>query len=111
VELGLACSLGIATNKLVAKIATDVGKGRVRSGTMPQAIFVVPPGDEAAFLAPLPATALWGVGPKTATKLADLGIHTVETSPRGPPRTWRGASASTAWTWRGAHGAWITAQS
>jgi DNA polymerase-4 len=76
-ELALSCSLGVATNKLVAKVATDVGKGLVRSGKMPQAICVVPPGDEAAFLAPLPATALWGVGPKTAKKLAELGIHTI----------------------------------
>jgi DNA polymerase-4 len=38
---------------------------------------VVPPGDEAAFLAPLPSTALWGVGPKTAEKLAELGMHTI----------------------------------
>src|SRR5262245_61933816 len=69
-ELGLSCSLGVAANKLVAKIATDVGKSLVRSGQMPQAICVVPPGDEAAFLAPLPTTALWGVGPRTAEKLA-----------------------------------------
>jgi len=75
--LGLSCSLGVATNKLVAKIATDVGKSVVRSGRMPQAICVVPPGDEVAFLAPLPTTALWGVGPKTAEKLAALGIHTI----------------------------------
>jgi DNA polymerase IV len=76
-ELALSCSLGVATNKLLAKVATDVGKSLVRSGKMPQAICVVPPGDEAAFLAPLPATALWGVGPKTAEKLAELGIHTI----------------------------------
>jgi len=76
-ELALSCSLGVATNKLVAKVATDVGKSLVRSGKMPQAICVVPPGDEAAFLAPLPATALWGVGPKTAEKLAELGMHTI----------------------------------
>src|SRR5262245_29670534 len=76
-DLALSCSLGVASNKLVAKIATDVGKSLVRSGKMPQAICVVPPGDEAAFLAPLPATALWGVGPRTAEKLADLGIHTI----------------------------------
>jgi impB/mucB/samB family C-terminal domain len=37
-----------SSNKLVAKIATDVGKSLVRSGKMPQAICVVPPGDEAA---------------------------------------------------------------
>ena len=76
-DLALSCSLGVATNKLVAKVATDVGKSLVRSGAMPQAICVVPPGEEAAFLAPLPATALWGVGPRTAEKLAALGIHTI----------------------------------
>ncbi len=76
-DLALSCSLGVATNKLVAKVATDVGKSLVRSGKIPQAICVVPPGDEAAFLAPLPATALWGVGPKTAEKLSALGMHTI----------------------------------
>lgn len=76
-ELALSCSLGVATNKLVAKVATDIGKSLVRGGTMPQAVCVVLPGDEAAFLAPLPTTALWGVGPKTAAKLTKLGIHTI----------------------------------
>jgi DNA polymerase IV len=76
-ELALSCSLGVATNKLLAKVATDMGKSLVRSGKMPQAICVVPPGAEAAFLAPLPATALWGVGPKTAEKLAEFGIRTI----------------------------------
>ncbi len=76
-ELALSCSLGVATNKLVAKIATDVGKSLVRSGKMPQAICLVPPGEQAAFLAPLPTTALWGVGPRTAEKLTNLGIHTI----------------------------------
>jgi DNA polymerase IV len=76
-ELGLSCSLGVATNKLLAKIATDVGKSLVRSGKMPQTICVVPPGEEASFLAPLPTIALWGVGPKTAEKLKALGIHTI----------------------------------
>src|SRR5215210_7258402 len=76
-DLALSCSLGVASNKLVAKVATDVGKSLVRSGKMPQAICVVPPGDEMAFLAPLPATALWGVGPKMTEKLAELAIHTI----------------------------------
>jgi DNA polymerase IV len=76
-ELGLSVSLGVAANKLVAKIATDVGKGLARSGKMPEAICVVPPGEEAAFLAPLPAEALWGVGPKTAEKLARMGLLTI----------------------------------
>lgn len=76
-DLALSCSLGVATNKLVAKVATDVGKSLVRSGAMPQAICIVPPGEEAAFLAPLPATALWGVGPRTDEKLAAMGIYTI----------------------------------
>ena len=76
-RLNLPCSLGVATNKLVAKIATDTGKARQRTGNYPNTILVVPPGQEAAFLAPLPAQALWGVGPKTAARLADLGIHSI----------------------------------
>jgi DNA polymerase IV len=76
-ELGLSCSLGIAANKLLAKVATDVGKSMARSGALPSAICVVPPGEEGAFLAPLPASALWGVGPKTAEKLAAMGVHTI----------------------------------
>lgn len=79
--LGLPCSLGVATNKLVAKIATDAGKAaslkRSETPNPPNAITVVPPGQEAEFLAPLPAQALWGVGPKTAERLAELGIHTI----------------------------------
>jgi DNA polymerase-4 len=79
-ELGLPCSLGIATNKLVAKIANDQGKRRAREaapGKPPNAITAVPPGEEAGFLAPLPAEALWGVGPKTAARLAEIGVHTI----------------------------------
>ncbi len=84
-ELGLPCSLGVATNKLVAKIATDVGKSATaRSDESPNAIMVVPPGEEAAFLAPLPTRALWGVGPKTADRLAALGIHTIGDIARWP---------------------------
>lgn len=76
-DLGLPCSLGVATNKLVAKIATDVGKGAARGTSPPNAITVVPPGSEASFLAPLPIEALWGVGPKTAVKLHELGVNTI----------------------------------
>jgi DNA polymerase-4 len=73
----LPCSLGVATNKLLAKTATDVGKGRHRAATPPNAIEVVPPGQEAAYLAPLPVRALWGVGPKTAARLEELGLRTI----------------------------------
>jgi len=83
-ELDLPCSLGVASNKLVAKIATDVGKAAVRTGQSPSAIMVVPPGEEAAFLAPLPHTALWGVGPKTAAQLDRLGLKTIGDIARWP---------------------------
>jgi DNA polymerase-4 len=83
-ELGLPCSVGVATNKLLAKIATDVGKAANKTGGYPNAIMVVPPGQEAAFLAPLPAQSLWGVGPKTAEALASLGLHTIGDLARWP---------------------------
>jgi DNA polymerase-4 len=74
---GLPCSLGAATNKLLAKTATDVGKASFRGEGPPNAITIVPPGQEAAFLAPLPVDALWGIGPKTAERLAEMGIRTI----------------------------------
>jgi len=76
-ELALPNSLGIATNKLVAKIANDVGKAAKGSGSPPNALTVVPPGTEAEFLAPLPVEMLWGVGPKTAEKLSLMDVHTI----------------------------------
>jgi len=92
-ELGLPCSVGVAANKLVAKIATEVGKKTARKGQPPNAVTVVPPGTEAAFLDPLPADMLWGVGPKTALKLAGLGIQTIGDITRHPAadlRRWFG---------------------
>jgi DNA polymerase-4 len=76
-DLGLPCSVGVAGNKLVAKIATEVGKKATRGSDYPRAVTVVPPGEEAAFLVSLPVEMLWGVGPKTASRLAELGIHTI----------------------------------
>lgn len=83
-ELKLPCSIGIASNKMVAKIATEVGKslalreikaiGEIKP---PNAVTVVPFGEEATFLSPLPADMLWGVGPKTSARLTELGIHTI----------------------------------
>ena len=75
--LSLPSSIGIAPNKLVAKIATEVGKKAAKKGKPPFALTIVPPGKEAEFLAPLPADMLWGVGPKTSARLSDLGIHTI----------------------------------
>jgi DNA polymerase-4 len=76
-ELNLPCSIGIATNKLVAKIANEVGKKGAKGGAPPFALTIVPAGEEAAFLTPLPAEMLWGVGPKTSARLNELGIHTI----------------------------------
>jgi DNA polymerase-4 len=76
-ELSLPCSVGVATNKLVAKIATEVGKKTAKKDQPPNAVTVVPPGKEAAFLELLSANMLWGVGPKTAAKLAGYGIKTI----------------------------------
>jgi len=76
-ELDLSSSIGIATNKLVAKIANDVGKKAGKPGISPFATTVVPAGQEAEFLSPLPAGMLWGVGPKTSEKLAEMGIYTI----------------------------------
>lgn len=90
-DLSLPCSIGVATNKLLAKTANDVGKAeavvKMResgqktslpfSNRTPNAITVVPSGEEASFLKPLPVQALWGVGPKTAERLQDLGIKTI----------------------------------
>lgn len=76
-ETGLPCSLGCATNRLVAKMANDYGKKQVKSGRAPQKITVIEPGKEEEFLAPLDIQALWGVGPKTAAQLRQRGITTI----------------------------------
>ncbi len=65
----LTCSLGVATCKVVAKVASDRRK--------PAGLTVVPPGSEAAFLAPLPVRRLPGVGPKAEERLGRAGIETV----------------------------------
>jgi DNA polymerase IV len=68
-EVRLTASVGVAATKLVAKVASDLRK--------PDALVVVPPGTEAAFLAPLPISRLWGVGEKTAEALAEVGVRTI----------------------------------
>jgi DNA polymerase-4 len=68
-ELGLTISVGVATTKLVAKIASDLRK--------PDGLVVVQPGDEAAFLAPLAITRLWGVGEKSAAALREYSVRTI----------------------------------
>jgi DNA polymerase-4 len=68
-ELRLTASVGVASSKLVAKVASELRK--------PDGLVVVAPGDEAAFLAPLPIWRLWGVGPQTRKVLADHGVATI----------------------------------
>ncbi len=68
-ETQLTASVGVATSKLVAKIASDMRK--------PDGLVVVPPGGEAACLAPLPVRRLWGVGPRMEEALAKLGVVTI----------------------------------
>lgn len=68
-ELGLSCSLGVAPNKLLAKVASDLKK--------PGGLVVVAPGSGRAFLAPLPIERIWGVGPKTAEQLHKQGFKTI----------------------------------
>jgi DNA polymerase-4 len=68
-EVGLTISAGVASGKMVAKIASDSCK--------PDGLAVVEPGAEAAFLAPLPVARLWGIGPKTQIRLEAAGIRTI----------------------------------
>jgi DNA polymerase IV len=81
-KTGLPCSIGVASNKLVAKVATDTGKARNKGNGYPRAILVVKPGQEAEFLAPLPVKAMWGVGPKMEKALNDAGMRTIGDIPK-----------------------------
>jgi DNA polymerase IV len=68
-QVGLPLTVGVARTKFLAKVASGVAK--------PDGLLVVPPGDELAFLHPLPVERLWGVGPVTAERLRRLGILSV----------------------------------
>ena len=68
-EVGLPISVGAASTKHLAKIASQVAK--------PDGLVVVEPGTERAFLDPLPVSLIWGVGPVTEQRLSDRGIHTI----------------------------------
>jgi DNA polymerase IV len=84
----LPTSLGIASNKLVAKIANNIGKGSHKKPTPPMAITEVPVGEEAAFLAILPVREMWGVGPKMAERLNMMGFKTIGQMAAMPVNYW-----------------------
>ena len=68
-ELGLPISVGVARTKHLAKIASQVAK--------PDGLVVVDPATELAFLHDLPVELMWGVGPVTKARLADVGVVTI----------------------------------
>ena len=68
-EVGLVVSVGVATTKFLAKLASDLSK--------PDGLLAVEPGTERAFLAPLPVSRLWGVGPATRQRLERMGVNTI----------------------------------
>ncbi len=68
-ELGITCSVGVSTTKTISKIASDMDK--------PDGLVVVYPGEERAFLNPLPVGKISGIGKKSVEKLTTYGINTI----------------------------------
>jgi DNA polymerase-4 len=75
-ELGLPISIGVARTKHLAKIASQVAK--------PDGLVVVHPETELDFLHDLPVELMWGVGPVTRARLAEIGVHTIGQLARMP---------------------------
>ncbi|MCA2222713.1 DNA polymerase IV [Nonomuraea aurantiaca] len=78
---GITCSVGVASSKFVAKLASKQCK--------PDGLLVVPEGEVVDFLHPLPVSALWGVGERTEQSLTRLGIRTVGDLAKVPVNTLR----------------------
>ncbi len=75
-EVGLTASAGVAPNKFLAKVASDLRK--------PDGLVEVPPGAEETFLRDLPIGRLWGIGPKAEATLAAMGVRTIGQLARVP---------------------------
>ena len=75
----LPCTVGIAPNKFIAKMASEFAKPKARRNRIEPGfgIYEVVPGTEIEFLHPLPVQSLWGVGPATLKKLDTLGIRSI----------------------------------
>lgn len=85
-ELGLPCSVGVATSKLLAKLASKLAKppigntvlGPIPGGRRPSlGVLTIPPGSEMTFLHAQPVRSLWGVGPKTFERLQRFGVRSI----------------------------------
>ncbi len=78
-QLELRCSVGVAPNKFLAKLASKAAKPVPRPDGVVDGpgVVEVRPGEELVFLHPLPVKALWGVGPATLERLTRLGVRTV----------------------------------
>jgi DNA polymerase-4 len=82
-EQGITCSVGVATSKFIAKLASGLAK--------PDGLLVVPEAEVVGFLHQLPVGALWGVGDRTEEALQRLGLHTVADIAHTPLDTLRRA--------------------
>ena len=80
-ELGLTASVGVAPNKFLSKLASDLSK--------PDGLKIVRPEEVESLLPPLPVGKLWGIGPKSAAKLAEIGVRTIADLRRMDDDFWR----------------------
>ncbi len=95
---GLSCSIGVAANKLLAKIASDLDK--------PDGLTIIEPADVAQRIWPLPVRKINGIGPKASDRLATLAIHTIGELAHAEASTLRQhfADGYSSWLHAAAHG-------